>query len=80
MSGGLEKSLFNLKASLPLSPYPIQCENPLIKFQFTAKQLSRQAAKAGKDETAEKNKLKKVRSIPFPPQHSAINPNPNLKS
>ena len=28
--------------------------------QFTAKQLNRQAAKAGKDETAEKNKLKKV--------------------
>lgn len=40
MSGGLEKSLFNLK--------------------FTAKQLSRQAAKAGKDETTEKNKLKKA--------------------
>jgi hypothetical protein len=29
--------------------------------QFTAKQLNRQAAKATKDETTEKNKLKKVR-------------------
>jgi hypothetical protein len=30
--------------------------------QFTAKQLNRQAAKAGKDEQAERAKLKKVRS------------------
>jgi hypothetical protein len=28
--------------------------------QFTAKQLNRQAVKAGKDEQTEKNKLKKV--------------------
>jgi hypothetical protein len=33
------------------------------KYQFTAKQLNRQAAKAGKDETTEKAKLKKVRRI-----------------
>jgi len=31
-----------------------------ILRQFTAKQLNRQAAKAGKDETTEKGKLKKV--------------------
>ena len=39
-------------------------------IQFTAKQLNRQAARAGKDETAEKNKLKKVRPhnlLPLPP-------------
>lgn len=35
-----------------------------FQIQFTAKQLNRQAAKAGKDETAEKNKLKKVRINP----------------
>ncbi len=41
--------------------------NPILfYYQFTAKQLNRQAAKAGKDETAEKNKLKKVRP-PIPP-------------
>ena len=36
----------------------------ISRSQFTAKQLNRQAAKAGKDEVTEKNKLKKVR---FPP-------------
>ncbi|MCJ1432743.1 Vacuolar-sorting protein SNF7 [Xylographa pallens] len=35
-------------------------EKALFNLKFTAKQLNRQAAKAGKDETAEKNKLKKV--------------------
>lgn len=37
--------------------------------QFTAKQLNRQSAKAGKDEQAEKAKLKKVSlfRIPIPP-------------
>lgn len=31
-----------------------------VYIQFTAKQLNRQAVKAGKDETAEKNQLKKA--------------------
>jgi hypothetical protein len=31
-----------------------------VDSQFTAKQLNRQAAKAGKDEVTEKGKLKKV--------------------
>lgn len=31
------------------------------RVQFTTKQLNRQAAKAGKDEKTEKDKLKKVR-------------------
>jgi len=31
-----------------------------VYSQFTAKQLNRQAAKAGKDEVTEKEKLKKV--------------------
>jgi len=31
-----------------------------VDAQFTAKQLNRQAAKAGKDEVTEKEKLKKV--------------------
>ncbi|MCJ1391910.1 Vacuolar-sorting protein SNF7 [Xylographa bjoerkii] len=35
-------------------------EKALFNLKFTAKQLNRQAAKAGKDETAEKNKLKKA--------------------
>ncbi|KAI5196381.1 hypothetical protein E4T39_07831 [Aureobasidium subglaciale] len=62
---GLEKALFNLKV-LPLllsstsaimpNP-PTNTHNP---FQFTAKQLNRQSAKAGKDENAEKAKLKKA--------------------
>ena len=44
-----------------------------LATQFTAKQLNRQAAKASKDETAEKNKLKKVRPQPPPalPKHSS---------
>jgi charged multivesicular body protein 1 len=55
---GLEKALFNLKVAqrCPASPW-----NPrLTTSQFTTKQLNRQAAKAGKDETAEKAKLEKV--------------------
>ncbi|KAI9795612.1 MAG: Vacuolar-sorting protein SNF7 [Piccolia ochrophora] len=35
-------------------------EKALFNLKFTAKQLNRQAAKAGKDEVAEKNKLKKA--------------------
>ncbi|KAL8682832.1 MAG: hypothetical protein Q9186_001161 [Xanthomendoza sp. 1 TL-2023] len=35
-------------------------EKSLFNLKFTAKQLTRQAAKAGRDETAEKNKLKKA--------------------
>ncbi|KAL8802168.1 MAG: hypothetical protein Q9200_006676 [Gallowayella weberi] len=35
-------------------------EKSLFNLKFTAKQLNRQAAKAGRDETAEKNKLKKA--------------------
>ena len=75
---GLEKALFNLKASLSV---PIMTKTRLRSVyhrsvlgcppyvfsnnsfsQFTAKQLNRQAAKASKDEKTEKDKLKKVRS------------------
>ncbi|KAL9023748.1 MAG: hypothetical protein Q9196_007002 [Gyalolechia fulgens] len=35
-------------------------EKSLFNLKFTAKQLNRQAAKAGRDESAEKNKLKKA--------------------
>src|SRR4051812_36070662 len=45
-------------------------ETPRLRSpQFTAKQLNRQAAKAGKDEQTEKGKLKKVHRIlcPIPP-------------
>ncbi|KAL9102428.1 MAG: hypothetical protein Q9163_002420 [Psora crenata] len=35
-------------------------EKSLFNLKFTAKQLNRQAQKAGKDEVAEKNKLKKA--------------------
>ncbi|KAG8530103.1 Vacuolar-sorting protein SNF7 [Bacidia gigantensis] len=35
-------------------------EKSLFNLKFTAKQLNRQAQKAGKDESAEKNKLKKA--------------------
>jgi len=57
---GLEKALFNLKVKcLGRSPH----YRRLIPAQFTAKQLNRQAAKAGKDETAEKAKLKKVAPV-----------------
>lgn len=45
-------------------------ESDTSNLQFTAKQLNRQAAKAGKDETAEKNKLKKVCLYPDPLQHT----------
>lgn len=38
-------------------------EKSLFNLKFTAKQLNRQAQKAGKDETAEKAKLKKVCEI-----------------
>lgn len=40
-------------------------EKSLFNLKFTAKQLNRQAQKAGKDETAEKNKLKKVHFLPY---------------
>jgi charged multivesicular body protein 1 len=58
---GLEKALFNLKVCL-LPPLPPLLHLPLTVFssQFTAKQLTRQAAKASKDETLEKAKLKKA--------------------
>lgn len=46
----------------------------LCHTQFTAKQLNRQAAKAGKDEVTEKNKLKKVRCLHYP----ALSPPPRL--
>lgn len=39
-------------------------EKSLFNLKFTAKQLNRQAQKAGKDEVAEKAKLKKVSSSP----------------
>jgi charged multivesicular body protein 1 len=59
---GLEKALFNLKVGRNFgfwfTSFPADLSE--TSTQFTAKQLNRQAAKAGKDETAEKNKLKKV--------------------
>lgn len=58
---GLEKALFNLKVRPPNRITPQWGPKADDYGQFTAKQLNRQAAKAGKDETAEKNKLKKVR-------------------
>ncbi|KAH0543688.1 Vacuolar-sorting protein SNF7 [Glutinoglossum americanum] len=59
---GLEKALFNLKVGRSLSlPFRgLSADSIGFYTQFTAKQLNRQAAKAGKDETAEKNKLKKA--------------------
>lgn len=62
---GLEKALFNLKVvailaqCTALSTYANQSPP-----QFTAKQLNRQAAKAGKDEQTERSKLKKVLDSP----------------
>lgn len=55
---GLEKALFNLKVLhiLPVTKPP----QLTTSTQFTAKQLNRQAAKAGKDEQTEKAKLKKA--------------------
>jgi hypothetical protein len=44
------------------SPLKAQVHTKADLKQFTAKQLNRQAAKAGKDEQAERAKLKKVRS------------------
>lgn len=75
MSGGLEKSLFNLKVTALDTPLFVLAHNleqkvnwlPYLPQKFTSKQLSRQAAKAGKDEIAEKNKLKKVLLNPTPP-------------
>lgn len=56
---GLEKSLFQLKVRRPQSCS--HTANPRSSpCQFTAKSLNRQAAKAGKEETAEKAKIKKV--------------------
>ncbi|KAH0615003.1 uncharacterized protein H6S33_000639 [Morchella sextelata] len=37
-------------------------EKALFNLKFTAKQLNRQAIKAGKDENSEKAKIKKVRN------------------
>lgn len=54
---GLEKALFNLKVE---QSYWISAQQLISPSQFTAKQLNRQAAKAGKDETTEKAKLKSV--------------------
>ena len=51
-------------------------EKSLFNLKFTAKQLNRQAQKAGKDETAEKTKLKKVDSLIMSffqlPTHSGV--------
>ena len=60
---GLEKALFNLKVLHTLhnryySSHPTNTSSS--HTQFTAKQLNRQSAKAGKDENAEKAKLKKA--------------------
>ena len=64
---GLEKALFNLKVHISSAtpPHPSSCPmrpltNTPLLAQFTAKQLNRQSAKAGKDENAEKAKLKKA--------------------
>ena len=53
-------------------------EKSLFNLKFTAKQLSRQAAKAGKDEVTEKNKLKKVHPSPppFPSSIFQLHPSP----
>lgn len=56
----LDKALFNLKVSSVTQIIPC-CDGSDDSTQFTAKQLNRQAAKAGKDEQAERNKLKKAR-------------------
>ncbi len=62
---------------LPLTPSTMSgLEKSLFNLKFTAKQLNRQAAKAGKDETAEKNKLKKV--YPFSPITFAFSTLPAL--
>ncbi|KAI9744994.1 MAG: hypothetical protein M4579_007671, partial [Chaenotheca gracillima] len=56
---GLEKALFNLKVRTA-PPDSTPTSSSLVALHvFTAKSLNRQAVKAGKDETAEKNKLKK---------------------
>jgi charged multivesicular body protein 1 len=58
---GLEKALFNLKASHSGPQHqPSHSAHTDTHDQFTAKQLNRQAAKASKDEKTEKDKLKKV--------------------
>ncbi len=64
------------ESTLTLQPSHIPL-HPLTNIpppQFTAKQLNRQAAKAGKDETAEKNKLKKVPHPPTPPSPYPLTP------
>ena len=65
---GLEKALFNLKVSVRGAYRGFR----LTRNQFTTKQLNRQAAKAGKDEKTEKDKLKKV--FPLPPSSPPSNP------
>ena len=47
-------------------------EKSLFNLKFTAKQLNRQAQKAGKDETVEKGKLKKVRMTVFLPPSTSV--------
>ena len=59
---GLEKALFNLKVTNYEISTAESVANTMLPPQFTAKQLNRQAAKAGKDEQTERAKLKKVRS------------------
>lgn len=50
----------------------MRLRQPMLTYtpQFTAKQLNRQAAKAGKDEQAERAKLKKVRNPQPTPGHT----------
>lgn len=48
-----------------------QVVNTYYHLQFTAKQLNRQAAKAGKDELTEKAKLKKVYNTTIIPRISS---------
>lgn len=57
---GLEKALFNLKVRLQTPSTRKHTHTNRPSPQFTAKQLNRQAAKAGKDEQTEKAKLKKA--------------------
>lgn len=61
----------HLKQSARKGWDPISYAN-LLSIQFTAKQLNRQAAKAGKDEKTEKDKLKKVGG----PPHLTVNAPP----
>lgn len=55
----MTESLFQLKVSVP-SIVSAQVRRDQRWYQFTAKSLQRQAKKANKDETTEKNKVKLV--------------------